>query len=102
AGRGVAGRAGRERDALLEGVDGVLGGAADLAEAGRAEVGRVVARARARPLPGRRHRHRGDTPGDERRLLVEAEGEAEVDQLPERARSPRLAPRLRPQAGSEG
>ena len=88
----VARRPGRERDALLERVEHVLRGAADLAERGsRLQALRRVADARScGPVAGGRDRDRRDAAGDERRLLVEAEREAEIDELAERARPPRL------------
>ena len=86
----VARRAGGQCDSLLEGVDDVLGRAPDLAEPRPVEPARPVADPARRPVGGRRDRHRRDAARNERRLLVRAEREAEVDELPERTRPERI------------
>src|SRR5581483_12510735 len=86
----VAGGPLREGDALLHRGDRVLRRSSDLAEARHVETLARGSLAARRPISGGGDRHRGDAAADERRLLVGAEREAEVDQLPQPARPRRV------------
>src|SRR5581483_5703270 len=91
----VARRSGRERDRLLR-------GPADLPEPGRAQAARLVVEAGLRPVRRGRDRQGRDAAADECRLLVAREGEAEVDQLPEGARTARVVAALGGEARAHG
>ena len=87
-------RALRQLEPLVERAEQALRGAAELGVAAAVQpVGRV-ARDRGRPLRQRRDRDGGDAAPDERRLLVEAEREAEIDELREAERPRRPAAAL--------
>ena len=94
----VARRPGRERDPLLERVDDVLGRPADLPQACGVQRVRLL----PGPVGAGRDRHRRDAACDERRLLVRAEREPEVDELAEGARPSRLHVGLRRQLRADG
>ncbi len=80
----VARRPRGQRDALLHRVERVLHGAPDLLEPAHVEISDRVAGSARRAIGRRRDRHRRNAARDERRLLVEAERESEVDQLAQR------------------
>src|SRR5581483_3768813 len=91
----VARRPGREGDPLLQRVEDVLGGATDLQEAADVERRGDIGAAASRPVAAGRDRDRGHAAADERRLLVAAVREAEIDELAERARPRRIGAGLR-------
>ena len=98
----VARRALGERDALLHRVESVLRRAADLLQPPYVQRSRGVAGPARRPVAPGRDRHRRDAARDERRLLVEAEREAEIDELAQRSRPARLGAGLLNQHGACG
>ena len=91
--------AARDLGGLVERAEERLRGEAELAEPLAAQGRERVALGRPRPAGARRDRDRRDAAGDERRLLVEAEREGEVDEL--RERRPGASAR-RPDCGADG
>ena len=83
----VARRALGELEPRVERAEQVLRGAADDAELAQPQQLRLVGECLGRTAAGGRDRDRRDPVADERRLLVEAEREGEVDQLRKAARS---------------
>ena len=79
----------RQVEPLVERAEELLRRAAELGETDPVEVLRRVAEGGRRPVARARERDRRDAAVDERRLLVEAEREREVDELAERARPAR-------------
>src|SRR5205807_4572920 len=71
---------------LVERAEQLLRGAAELRQPDAIEPLRRVAERRRWAIAGARDRHRRNAAAHERGLLVEAEGEREVEQLAKRAR----------------
>ena len=84
----VARRALGKLDSRIERAEQVLGRAADLPEA--LDVQGLVFEGCRRALVARRQRDRGDPSSDQRPLLAEREGKAEIEELSERTRAARL------------